>query len=109
MTQMKDIGRKAVEPDAAKIAGVLNKEAIPLIREIRRRVQGFEADFGDGVTTSFTFEHGLGTVLPVVVVLDLLDGHILLASEFVSITATDQNTLDVVLVAPVTGKIRVSA
>lgn len=109
MTQLRDIGRKPVEANAEKIAGVLNKEAIPLIREIRRRVQGYEANFGDGVAVAFSFEHGLGTLTPAVVVVDLSDNHLLLASEFVSIVATDQNTLDITLTAPVTGTVRISA
>jgi hypothetical protein len=58
------IGNKALT--AENQLETLNREVIPVIRRLREAVNGraggyYAETFGDGVATSFTISHGLGT------------------------------------------------
>jgi hypothetical protein len=90
------LGSKALPPDAGRIAETLNRETLPVLRKLRAYINGssYSAAFGDGVATSFTFTHGLGTRLLVIMVYDSATFEVLDITGL-TVTLTDEDTLDV--------------
>lgn len=96
------IGSKALPPDAAKIAEMLNREGLPVLRRLRALANRRATDdFGDGISTAFAFDHGFGTDDVTWSVRDNATGAMQDATTIASVTSL-AGVLTVTMLAPPT-------
>lgn len=106
----RDISPKPIDADST--LDVLNREIVPVSRMMRAAINRFMSAYsksvGDGVATSFTVTHGLGTTDVFVQLKDVSSGVVIDPSTY-TITVVDEDTVTVLAPAPpATNDLRIS-
>lgn len=102
-----NVSERPLDEKLEVVVRYLNREATPLLRKLRSLVVlNYAVTFGDGVATTYTHQHGLGTADVVWSLRNVSTGVYLDDSDITSVTV-DESGIEIVLaVAPAADSVR---